>query len=452
MRYRGGVTLLSVCLCLAGCSLFGKKSGTPAAKAPSDPPPPQLNSTPDRTPATTVSNNGVLAGQIVDSYNHRPSNMFIRVVDLEDLREPRPAPIEVQANEQGYFTISGLRPGAQYQLIARGQEGQRTLAGNLIAKPPNPRLTIWVGEDPTPDPGPPAAQPATPGRVADTGTTPAAALGAPIKGSAAGQAPADPRPADSPAATGSNPAPPPAGPVPVSPDPTRTANDDSVKDGFQRVQPAPAASIPGQPGTKLPPPPGAPGVTEPSPPTNPAPRPQSPPQGPVSREQPEKTPVPSCQLVGRRLINLALYEENGKVWEYRKNRAGQGRVGRLVLLDFMFTSCGACRKATPKLVDLDKNYRQWGLEVVAIANESGSIEEQVKQIHGMRARYQMWYPVLLASGPRCPVLTQFDIQAYPTVILLDENGDIVYRSRNGVDDREYRELAFEIDRRLISRR
>ena len=62
------------------------------------------------------------------------------------------------------------------------------------------------------------------------------------------------------------------------------------------------------------------------------------------------------------------------------------------------------------------------------------------------------YPTLLASGPQCPVLTQFDIQSYPTVILLDENGEIVFRSRNGFSDRDYQELAFEIDRRLIVRR
>jgi thiol-disulfide isomerase/thioredoxin len=445
VRYRGGVILLAVCFCLAGCSLFGKKSGTPAAKGPStDPPPPQLNSTTrDPTPANTVSNSGVVAGQILDGYNHRPAGMYIRVVNLEDIREPRAAPIEVQANEQGYFTITGLRPGVQYQLIARGQDGQRTLAGSLVAKPPNPRLTIWVSEDTTPPAGSPAAQPGAPGRSPEDAHRPIASLDTPIKGPPAAQNPAEPRPAEPATAGNPNAGSPPAAPSPVSPE--RTAQEDAaVKDGFQR---APAASIPTQqqPKREIAPPPGAPGVTEP-----PATRqPQQP--APVSREQ-ESVPVPSCQLVGRKLVNLALYDESGRVWEYRKDHAGRGRLGRLVLLDFMMCSCAPCRRATPKLVELYQKYHAWGLEVVAIANESGSIEQQVAQIRGMRGRYVIPYPTLLASGPRCPVLTQFDVHAFPTVILLDENGEIIFRSRDGFSDRDYQEVLFEIDRRLIGRR
>jgi thiol-disulfide isomerase/thioredoxin len=442
-------------LCLAGCSLFGKKSGTPAAKGPSsDPPPPQLNSTRDPTPANTVSNSGVVAGQILDGYNHRPSGMYIRVVDLEDIREPRAAPIEVQANDQGYFTVTGLRPGAQYQLIARGQDGQRTLAGSLLAKPPNPRLTIWVSEDTTPPAGSPTAQPGAPGRSPEDSHRPIASLDTPIKGPPAAQNPAEPRPAEPAGAASPNAATPPATSSPVNPDPTRTAEENAaVKDGFQR---APAASIPNQqqtpvrdagPQREIGPPPGAPGVTEPPAARQPPPQPS----GQVSREQ-ESVPVPSCQLVGRKLVNLALYDESGRVWEYRKDHAGRGRLGRLVLLDFMFSSCGPCRRSTPKLVDLYNKYHAWGLEVVSIANESGSIEQQVAQIRGMRGRYVIPYPTLLATGPRCPVLTQFDIHAYPTVILLDENGEITFRSRDGFSDRDYQEVAFEIDRRLIGRR
>jgi thiol-disulfide isomerase/thioredoxin len=453
LRYRGGVILLAVCLTLTGCSLFGKKSSTPSAQRTSDPPPPQLNPSREPTPASTVSTTsqggGVVAGQILDYYNHRPSAMFIRVVDLEDIREPRPAPIETQANDQGYFTISGLRPGGQYQLIARGQEGERTLAGTIIAKPPNPRLTIWVSEEATPAVGSPVAQPSTPGRSPDDVKRPAASLEAPIAGPPTARNPAEPRPGESPTASNPNPAPPPPAPTPVTTDPSRTAtNDAPVKDGFQR---APAVSIPAAPKPQLPPPPGSSVETAP-PTTNSAPRQPAPqPPGPLSRVSEASVPVPSCQLVGRKLVNLALYDVNGEVWEYRKNRNGQGRISRLVLLDFWFSSCGPCRQAMPKLYELQKTYGPFGLDVVGIANESGSIKDQVDRVRGVRGRYNIRYPTLLASGPRCPVLTQFDIQAYPTLILLDENGEIIFRSKDGLSDRDHRELVFEIHRRLISR-
>jgi thiol-disulfide isomerase/thioredoxin len=152
-------------------------------------------------------------------------------------------------------------------------------------------------------------------------------------------------------------------------------------------------------------------------------------------------------LVGRRLVNLALYDQNGNVWEYRKERQGQRRIGRLVLIDFWHSTCGPCREAMPYLVDLHRQYGPFGLEVVGIAYESGTIDQQVMNVRSVRGRYGVRYPLLLGAGSNCPVRTQFDIQAFPTIVLLDENGDIVFR-KEGLDQRGYYELVFEIRKRL----
>lgn len=59
----------------------------------------------------------------------------------------------------------------------------------------------------------------------------------------------------------------------------------------------------------------------------------------------------------------------------------------------------------------------------------------------------MRYPTLLGTGSNCPVRTQFGVDSFPTLVLIDENGDIVWRSA-GLDERGYYELVHEIRRRL----
>ena len=130
MRIFGGLTLLAACLFLTGCSLFGKKSGTPSAaqQQPPDPPPalPPARESPNADSfSTTSQTNGVLIGQVLDRYNRRPGNVWIRVVDLEDTREPKAAPIEKQSDEQGYFSIVGLRPPRRPLSTTRPRPGRR---------------------------------------------------------------------------------------------------------------------------------------------------------------------------------------------------------------------------------------------------------------------------------------------------------------------------------------
>jgi thiol-disulfide isomerase/thioredoxin len=447
VRIRGWATLLAACLCVTGCSLFGKKS---ASTTPSGPRTPDSNTAPQfptrerpsAEPVSTVSQaNGVLAGQILDRYNRRPANVYIRVVDLEDTREPKAAPIEKQADEQGYFTIAGLRPGGHYQLAARGQDGDRVFAGTLLVIPPNPRLTIWVSDDGAAAAvAPQSQQPVYPGR-SDGDGRPAASLEAPVRDAPAPitQNPATPAPnANAPAPPSGTPAP--AAP-PATPDPSRTAE---VKDGFEQSKPVPA-NINGPPNLRAPP-----GTPKPIDPPPVAPAREQPVPGPTQAPV-DSPPVPSCQLVGKRLINLALYDEKGNVWEFRKSRAGQGRYGRLVLIDFWRSGCGPCLMAMKHVAELDQQYRPYGLDVVSIGYVSGTAEQQAAQIVSVRGRYVLRCPTLIGAGSSCPVKTQFDVQAYPTIVLLDENGDIILR-KEGLTDRDASELKFEIHRRLLASR
>src|SRR5262249_6548970 len=100
---------------------------------------------------------GILAGRVLDSYDHRPPPTFIRVVDPSGTRG---APAELSADAQGYFPIQGLERGKHYHRIARTRDGETKLAGPTWAIPPNPRVLIFMSNDfATPNtpaaPGPP---------------------------------------------------------------------------------------------------------------------------------------------------------------------------------------------------------------------------------------------------------------------------------------------------------
>lgn len=460
MRIRIGMVGLALCIGLAGCSHLGRKSGNGGSGGEGDKPflgsSPSSASAPDPTPAIDSHSpapgaNGLLAGQVIDRGSNHPSKVFIQVVDLQESRQPSAAKIEVESQQGGYFVVQGLKPGHHYRLIARAKDGDRLLSGTTITMPPNPRVSILVSEEYTNADTPPVPNaPTIPGRSSGPGNAPegSASLDAPVK-PRPGEIPPEPRSKDggtsSNPTTGTNGWPTQgAAPNPAQIATRPEANDAS--DGFQRVPPSPVINVPNgmnRGGPMLPPLPGRDPPTVPSwgPPA--APRNETP-AGPAPQLPAVATQVPSCVVVGRQLENFALYDLEGQTWEFRRHR-----VGRLVLLDFWFHDCPACLRAIPHLVDLQRRYGQHGLEVIGIAYEKGTMPEQVVKVRGVRGRYGINYLTLLGGGPNCPVKHNLQVRVFPTLFLLDENGQILWSSGDdGLDDYAQRDLEAEINRRL----
>jgi thiol-disulfide isomerase/thioredoxin len=154
--------------------------------------------------------------------------------------------------------------------------------------------------------------------------------------------------------------------------------------------------------------------------------------------------VPSCVLVGKQLINLALYDTNGDPWEFRTQRRG-----KLVLIDFWGTHCGPCREGMPFLRDLSTKYAWSGLEVLGITYElAGSPKDQAQRVSAVCKKYEANYRQLLGSGASCPVRDQFKIRMLPTIVLVDQQGWILWRHEGRLSELDREQLEVIIRRRL----
>ena len=428
-----GVALATICLTLAGCSLFGKKQ---AAHTNNSNPKPFLGKeTPAKTETTSLPRstegplpnaNGMLAGRVIVEATGRPIKADILIKPLERENE-KTAELHVWTDESGYFTIPKLKVGDGYLLVVRADEHGELISKTVYAQPP--QLTLYIPLDKRftlPSTPKLPDMPKLPSGKKDTPATESSREGAP---SATLEAPIPPDRPDAPAAPNAG------GSAPA--DTTNIAEGE-----FHRINPsAPQpANIPSPPPISVEP--KWESVPEPASPSKPRPL------GSVSLPN-VPTPVPSCGLYANRLDNFALHDLNGKAWEYKRDRRG-----RLTLIDFWFSTCGACLNSVPRLNELQNDYGQYGLQVIGIACETGTPEQQRLKASQVRIRYRMNYLTLLSGGgpEQCPVVNSFQVTSYPTLILIDAKGTILWRSpREGMDNNAHLGLRKKIDELLVAR-
>lgn len=421
MRTLHRLTLTVLCLGLAGCAMFGKKSANSSGPANKGGSPPPATAANDRGAAPTTDRStpppgvgGILAGQVIDSYNNKPpATTYIQV---SEAGETGGAPIEVASDSQGYFTIQGLHVGQHYRLTARTKDGERLLAGTTWATPPNPKLLIRVSEDFATKNTPPV--PAKPGWPAPSTPTLQPPPSWPEPSSGNKDQSWGPGRSHGGAPAGGN-----AGPA-NPPPPTRPENMVNGQDQIAKGK-DPLANI-RSPGDMANPFMGSRQTQQDSPSVS---------QGPA--------PVPSCVLTGQTLYNFALNDLNGQTYEFRNHR------GKLVLLDFWGTWCVYCVQSIPHLKSLQQRYGPNGLEVIGIAYEEGTPQERLQKVNRVRQLREINYRLLL-GGDRatCPVRKQFGVTQWPTLVLLDDSGRIIWRSTDGLDQQQSRELENIIKQRL----
>ena len=137
-------------------------------------------------------------------------------------------------------------------------------------------------------------------------------------------------------------------------------------------------------------------------------------------------PAASCRYDAKtqRIIDFQLPGLDGKPTRFQDLDADY------VLIDFWGTWCKPCIGSIPHLIDLQKRYGAKTLQVVGIATEHDATPaEQVQRVDKVARSLGVNYPLLLsgADGRPCPVQEALHISAYPTMILVDRSGKILWR-------------------------
>ena len=105
----------------------------------------------------------------------------------------------------------------------------------------------------------------------------------------------------------------------------------------------------------------------------------------------------------------------------------------LVLLDFWGTWCSFCIESIPHMAELQRQYGP-KLRVVGIAYENGPTADHAGKVAASAREHGINYTVLLGGteGP-CPLQTALHVQAYPTLVLVDRAGRILWRDTGNTE-------------------
>jgi thiol-disulfide isomerase/thioredoxin len=130
----------------------------------------------------------------------------------------------------------------------------------------------------------------------------------------------------------------------------------------------------------------------------------------------------------RRLIDFQLPDAQGRMVTFHDIDAD------LVLLDFWGTWCAPCRKSIPHLNEIGQMLGGKKVQVIGIACERTASKDRPAKVRAAINELKITYPVLISGmDGTCPVQDAFQIQFYPTMVLLDRQGRILWREQGATD-------------------
>ena len=98
--------------------------------------------------------------------------------------------------------------------------------------------------------------------------------------------------------------------------------------------------------------------------------------------------------------------------------------GQVVLVDFWTYGCYNCRNTLPTLKRFDQTYRDKGLTIVGVHTPELGAEKIFANVQKAVAKHEIKYPVV--TDVNGDSWRAFDIEAWPTVVILDRQGRIRY--------------------------
>jgi thiol-disulfide isomerase/thioredoxin len=119
--------------------------------------------------------------------------------------------------------------------------------------------------------------------------------------------------------------------------------------------------------------------------------------------------------------------------------------GRVVLLEFWATWCKPCQEMFGKLKKLDREYRERGLEIIALTRHyfayrgtAESMDEELELMRKTIGQHELDFRVGVAESERTQEL--YGATGMPTLCLIDRRGIVRYAHFGGGDDPRFNEI------------
>ncbi|QEC78858.1 TlpA family protein disulfide reductase [Mucilaginibacter ginsenosidivorax] len=129
--------------------------------------------------------------------------------------------------------------------------------------------------------------------------------------------------------------------------------------------------------------------------------------------------IKSSRLIGTQAYNFKLIDTIGKMHRLSDYK------GKVVLMDFWYTGCGNCIQIAPYLEELEKTYANRPVIFLSI-NIDRTRNQWIKSING--GKYNSHYVTnLFTNGKELkhPICLHYNINACPTLILIDKSGALM---------------------------
>jgi len=106
--------------------------------------------------------------------------------------------------------------------------------------------------------------------------------------------------------------------------------------------------------------------------------------------------------------------------QFGKEYALDSLKGKVVIIDFWYTTCYPCIKAMPFLEDLYQKYEEKGLVVLGV-NPIDTLD--MEKLNDFLTENKVSYPILIGNKD---IVNNYSIHAYPSLYLIDQNGNIIF--------------------------
>jgi thiol-disulfide isomerase/thioredoxin len=333
-----------------------------------------LNKTRPLPPAARgVDREGILAGVVIDGREGRPLK-GVTYVRLRPAEEVAPASasggMHFETDADGYFFVPGLTPGKTYILSVVREINGRKIAAEAQVKPPAGNIRLELDENKVSSTTPPLPPPPGMGPF-ENSVDPSV-----VRPPAIPDPPVGDRGWEKPASNG----------MPALPLDKENIAGNPMLPPSAAIRPPPTAA----------------------------------PSGP-SRKVDDYPPTSRMQE--QRVPNFVLSDVMGNDWEFRY------ASGQLILVDFWSTTCSPCLKAMPGMKRLQGDYGASGLEIVAVACEAEApFRTRIRDVDDLARRRELNYKVYVEREGRVgEVQKLFGIQWLPTLVLLDRQGNVLWR-------------------------